>query len=258
MSSPCAAAPEDSSSASGSPSPPLRPSLTARGTPLRLKSWQRAWKTGRWRRLQSSLTSTRFPLGYLPAVLTAWPPDSPVSRTRLPATAAASTTIDGCGDRSGASFARFDPRSCSWRTCQASLPLEGLIESSPIWPRAGGLRNGTAFLRQPSAPHISVTDSFCWRAQIGTATRTTLLLPTPTASDHKRGAGKDDRDDRKNGMTLTSEVTDGAAGLRLNPAFAEWMMGWPLNWTVTVYTSSETASSPKLRRGRGEPCGNDS
>lgn len=41
--------------------------------------------------------------------------------------------------------------------------------SSPTWPRAGGLRNGTTYQRSPWAPLTAATDSSC-------------LLPTPTAS----------------------------------------------------------------------------
>ncbi len=166
----CHSAPEAEASSSGSssPCPPLPRSLTARGTPVRSKSWLRAWQTGRWRRLQSSLTSRGSTDRYLPGGWTSLPPASPASLTRSPGSARASRTSAGCGTRSGASFAKFDPPSSSWRTSQACLPLEGLIESSPTWPKAGGLRNGTAFLRPPSAPPTSEIGSTSW-------------LPTPTA-----------------------------------------------------------------------------
>ena len=69
-----------------------------------------------------------------------------------------------------------------------------------------------------------------------------LLLPTPTTSDGERasnyyGAGN---------LTLQGSLTDspqnGSQGLRLNPLFVEWMMGFPPNFTD--YAHSETPLSP--------------
>lgn len=64
------------------------------------------------------------------------------------------------------------------------------------------------------------------------------LMPTPRARDWK-GEGKD-----------CLPPTPGQAGLRLNPCFVEWMMGWPPSWTATASSSSATASSRKPRRRR--------
>ena len=65
------------------------------------------------------------------------------------------------------SFVSYDPDSSSWRTFQ--LCLGGASETySETWPRAGTMRSGTAFQRQPSAPITAVIAS--------------SSLPTPTAS----------------------------------------------------------------------------
>jgi hypothetical protein len=115
--------------------------------------------------------------------------------TASPASGQESPTSDGSGTTSGGWLARWEPASCLWKMCQASLPLEGLIESSPTWPRAGGLRNGTVYQRQPSAPLTSVTGS-------------SYSLPTPTSADcNSSGAAAHSTESgRHAGVTLTDAV----------------------------------------------------
>jgi len=74
------------------------------------------------------------------------------------------------------SFAWFDRESSSWRTAQLSL-AGGWDEFSLTWPRAGMTRNGTAFLRQPLVPLISVIGSTSWL--------------TPSANDCKPSGPKE-------------------------------------------------------------------
>ena len=51
------------------------------------------------------------------------------------------------------------------------------------------------------------------------------LLPTPVARDWKCGS-QAQRDRRR-----ACQLSDAAGGL-LNPAFVEWMMGFPAGWTA--------------------------
>ena len=67
------------------------------------------------------------------------------------------------------SFASYDPATSSWKTSQLSL-LEEWGAYSETWPRAGTMRNGTAFQRQPLVPPTAETGS--------------SLLPTPSASSY--------------------------------------------------------------------------
>jgi hypothetical protein len=54
--------------------------------------------------------------------------------------------------------------------------------------------------------------------------RLSEILPTPKAQDSR--AGLTDR--RKSNF---GEVVQGTTGLRLQPLFVEWMMGFPEGWT---------------------------
>jgi hypothetical protein len=68
------------------------------------------------------------------------------------------------------------------------------------------------------------------------------LLPTPRAQEAEGGVEKtiDGQITRKNGVRHGAKVKDilgTEAGLRLQPNFVEWMMGYPQNWTDLNYPS---------------------
>ena len=112
----------------------------------------------------------------------------------------------GSGLSTLASFANFDPATCSWRTSQLSL-FGDSTWSSPTWPRAGTTRNGIAFPLPPSAPLTAVTGS-SWlptpsatpygsnqSPSPGAAVRPSLekiarMWPTPTVNDSRNGANR--------------------------------------------------------------------
>lgn len=73
----------------------------------------------------------------------------------------------GSGPSTLASFAYFDPASCSLKTSRLSL-FEDLTASSVTLPRSGTMRNGRVFARVTSARRTN--EIAC------------LFLPTPTAS----------------------------------------------------------------------------
>lgn len=59
------------------------------------------------------------------------------------------------------------------------------------------------------------------------------LLPTPTMRDYKdTGNMENTKEHHLLGRTLGKR-----AGLRLQPAFVEWMMGFPVGWTDTERTA---------------------
>ena len=62
------------------------------------------------------------------------------------------------------------------------------------------------------------------------------LLPTPAARDYKGANGLDHMNkDRPHMDQLPNAITHGTnRGLKLQPAFVEWMMGYPDKWTELI------------------------
>ena len=107
-----------------------------------------------------------------------------------------------CGEKWHASFVKFDPDSCSWRTHQCSL-LGDLELFSETWPQWGLMRGGECWEQRMLEQTIRGTESGLSPDGVATfhTPNTTGLdggsnsrralkkrqekFPTPTASDHK-------------------------------------------------------------------------
>jgi hypothetical protein len=115
----------------------------------------------------------------------------------------------GCGEKWHASFARYDPDSCSWRTAQCSL-LGGLDEFSETWPQWGLMRDGECWEQRTLERTIEETEFGLW--------------PTPKASvgGGNAGGANGRRIAKENGTWIPHSI---------NPNLYEWLMGWPLGWT---------------------------
>jgi hypothetical protein len=145
-----------------------------------------------------------------------------------------------------------------WMSLQGDLfDGRGLTSYSETWPRAGYMRNGIAFRRQPLAPLTG-----------GTASGS---LPTPTARDHKDTGENTNYEhlERKSRLAGVVEMRrrrelwatptksdgmggpgnsgrDGGENLRtqvggsLNPEWVCWLMGFPPGW-VDIGTESQTS-----------------
>jgi hypothetical protein len=164
-----------------------------------------------------------------------------------------------CGEKWRASFTKYDPDSCSWKTHQCSL-LGDLDEFSETWPQWGLMRDGECWEQTPLV-HPTKESAFGF------------AVPTPVASDGTTGSviGKNDSFyETKTGMPrkVNQNGKDGSVGLgrlvqmwptqtshnaketnapseskrntptlaaqvggKLNPTWVEWLMGWPLGWT---------------------------
>ncbi len=164
------------------------------------------------------------------------------------------------GGSSQGSLGNYDPVTSSLRTSQLSL-LGGSTECLRTLPRAGSMRSGTIFQRQPLAP---LTDG------IGSG-----LLPTPTTQDAANNGGS--AQFQRNSLPLnavaaeryaTPQARDYRTGERhrfdnpertqnlndqiggsLNPTWVEWLMGFPLGWTALE--PSATALSRRSPNGSG-------
>lgn len=201
----------------------------------------------------------------------------PASPTPWLADAAALRMTAISGLSSSDSFARLNPDG-SWRkTCQgySQVMLDGsLARFSETWPRAGMTRNGTAYRRVPLAPLTGEIGSGSWPTpcaedaknvpyQKGNhGVRYPMLLgavapermwPTPTGRDHKDGSAQACANVPGNWLLgrviheSSRQRPDSGVSGSLNPVFVEWLMGYPLGWTVCEAWA--TASSPRSRNG---------
>src|SRR5690606_25489519 len=192
-----------------------------------------------------------------------------------------------CGLNLPGSFASFDHASSSWRTSQRCF-LEGWTLYSETWPRAGMMRNGIVFRRQPLAPITSVIESSSLRTRMARETSERLplnplsrtgLWPTPVAIDGTKGprlaefrrenpslaaiihvpippshvwtsGWSSDLMHEKNLRLLFDAIAREKVSGRLNPMWVEWLMGFPIGWTASDV--SETQSFPKSQNSSAE------
>ena len=122
----------------------------------------------------------------------------------------------GCGSTWLESLAKYDLNSCSWKTAQLSF-IEGLEQYLEIFPKWGMMQNGELFQLRPSVQTIKEIGSGSWA--------TTEYWGTPKAQDSRHALR-----DRGKG-NLGEQVSGLHNGGKLNPTWAEWLMGWPLGWT---------------------------
>ena len=122
-----------------------------------------------------------------------------------------------CGEKWRASFAKYNPDSCSWKTHQCSL-LGGLDEFSETWPQWGLMRNGECWEQIPLVFLITEPE-FGW-------------LPTPIATDWKGGCSairKDRGKPRTDSIRMYIKTKFNIT--YPHPNFLEALMDWPEGWT---------------------------
>ena len=178
-----------------------------------------------------------------------------------------------CGEKWHASFTKYDPSSCSWKTHQCSL-LGDLDEFSETWPQWGLMRNGECWEQRTLEQSIRGTGFGLLENEWPTPTchnsnekgspsefkrdspglgTVVLWFPTPQASDNRdRGNMSNPSVQRriKIGKQISlSQSVDRNSGL-LNPTWVEWLMGWPLEWTDLK--PLEMDKSPSVQQPLGE------
>ena len=114
-------------------------------------------------------------------------------------------------------FVKFDPASCTWRTPQRSL-LGDSEPYSATWPQWGLMLDGACLALTTPTLRTRERDSGFW--------------PTLTASIGAKCGGRH----RGKADTLASRLAE-TEGLstsstgRVNPTWAEWLMGFPEGWS---------------------------
>lgn len=112
------------------------------------------------------------------------------------------------------SFARLSQDGSFWKTPLCLLD-SGSTLSLEAWPKSGMMRNGVCYLRPPLEHPISEKGSGGYLDR----------LPTPIArsSFYEVNQSQMNRNSPGYGVML---------GGRPNPDWIEWLMGWPIGWTV--------------------------
>lgn len=82
---------------------------------------------------------------------------------------------------------------------------------------------------------------------LGTMARKNLW-PTPRATDGTKGSPN--QRGSKGDLTLPSAAAQSAGGGKLNPQFAEWLMGYPTEWTVSEPWAMRSSPRKRVKRSR--------
>jgi len=206
--------------------------------------------------------------------------DSPASQSAWLEGDEEPPTSDGSGPSSLDSFAYYDLDTRSWRTSQGSLWGAEWERYSETWPRSGMTRSGTVWRRRTSMPRISATGSSSWPTpdasvmNDGEGLATWLARREREKAKHRNGNGfgtplaiavqlwrtPQARDGDPRGTQTEKRASGGhSVGLNdqvggsLNPTWVEWLMGFPLGWTVL-----EPSEMPSSRKSRSTSAGKSS
>ena len=193
--------------------------------------------------------------------LTLWPADSRVSRSPSPDGDAEPRMNATSGPNFTDSFAKFDPDG-SWRkTFQGCCQwmLDGSLEAfSETWPRAGMMRNGSAFRHPPLVPRTGEIGCGLWHTpQASDAAQGAIAYPSNQLQIKGNTMRRISKTGKSRGLGLARQVkmwpTPKAAdshgvcpphhhgssgqclkdlvGGALNPQWVEWLMGCPVGWS---------------------------
>ena len=203
----CPSAPEagDSISAWNWRCPLLASSVALRGKPTAERSWTRAWKNKPWLmrlsgRICEPSTAARGVARFIASL-----PDIPASLSALRASDLALTIPGISGRTCGASLAKWDRNTCSWKTSQATL-FSDSTQCLAHLPKTGLMRCGQLYGLPTWAPAISAFAYSVWpTANAGDGTRgiqtpdgkrglllhtVTRQWQTPVLGGHRRRGGK--------------------------------------------------------------------
>jgi len=228
------------------------------GTPTQRPSWLPAKTTAACRLSRSGMTFKRLTDDLGEDVLTSFLEAFPARTSVQPARAPESTaSAQACGDTWRESFARFDRDLCSWKTAQCSF-LADLEQYSETWPRWGMMRDGAC--SELPTPALRIDETECGllptpmanerdnkkfmfdkhaKSQSGRSLSSYARTfpqgkawPTPTVCGNynRKGLSKTSGD----GLATAAKASVGGDETRpktLNPAWVEWLMGWPIGWT---------------------------
>ena len=134
-------------------------------------------------------------------------------------------------------FVKWNPSTSSWKTHQC-LWEEDLPESSVTLPRWGMMRGGELWEGQASEPPHFENAYGLW--------------PTPCAAGGETGGpvGLGGGTAARMKLLELCETEEEAKALgcgKTNPAFAEWLLAWPINWTSIEPNDSGQSATARYR-----------
>lgn len=176
----------------------------------------------------------------------------PANHSVSPANKQEPMTGGTCGPQQGTAFATYSLDPFCLRTSPDLFPAAISEPSSLTWPRWGMWGDGALSELPTVVRRISVTGSGLLptplandavkRGNIANDRRNGLAAaarywPTPSATEGKgapTGNALEARRSMTRGVRLCEEVARGGETtqqMTLNPAWVEWLMGWPIGWT---------------------------
>lgn len=163
------------------------------------------------------------------------------SPVKISATAASGPVLTeqivGYGKNTDASFGYFDHNSRSLKMSQLSLGSDW-IESSAILPKSGSMRSGKLFQRPILGPPSGAKGYGFWPTPDtkGFTNEGSIAMLCRMVDSYRELLAMSYRGGKKYRMKYWPNVADHELeGTRigyLNPAWLEWLMGFPSGWTV--------------------------
>jgi hypothetical protein len=164
-----------------------------------------------------------------------------------------------CGTKWRGSFVKYSPDTSSWKTHQCSF-LGDLEQFSETWPQWGLMRSGECWEQQTLAQIIKGTESGLLEKMWPTPTVACVEGGEQSARVEKTQAGGYIlRKLNKTNMTYGAKLSDAVlfeekkknpeTGGKLNPMWAEWLMGWPLGWSKLEPLATGKCHSVQLPLG---------
>ncbi len=208
------------------------PSAPSRSTPTPPAYLWPAKTTAAWRRFPSGMMCGRLKASRGEDLLTWFREVSPAKTlVALDHELAWREGEADCGANSLVSLAKYDPATHSLKT-QQTLLFEDSTESLLILPRWGWMHDGECFLLAPLVLHIHGKDCGSWPTPClpgnggshGKAKLKRNMFPTPRADSRDNCGGQNARKKAQRDGTYI--------GRQVNPQLQEWLMGWPIDWTV--------------------------
>ena len=163
---------------------------------------------------------------------------SRASRSALPVSSGGKQTNETSGRICGERFAKYDCKSCSWRTYQLSLLTNTESEYSGTWPKAGMIVAGVSY-RLHHHKNQQVNDCLLW--------------PRPRACSALSARITENADPNRfpNLETvILKRLKREAIGCWVNPRFCEILMGFPNEWADLKHLETQSFQQWLQKHGR--------